>query len=534
MKHRSFISFTAKAAALVAITGGIFLLGSYLFFDADVAFWGKDGERAALRHAARGEDEVLTIGYALAPADLEPTRFDPVTRSYLMNIYEGLVTTDRDLNVKPGIAVSWGMIDDMTWEFRLRPGVLFHNGQEVGIGDVMASIERAVTYDGSQLGNLLNTVAEVEEAGDGRLRILTRAPDPLLLQKLAVVSIFPGGQETFGQPVGTGPYKVESYNGGEMRLVRFAEYWGRQPAFHRVVLRSIPDRHDRVDALNDGEIDLLTNTPPTAACSQVTQYSAAEGCLGFSATDIVVKAVPSLEVGYLALNLKNVLLKQDVVREALRKSFDSEIFVDLSYGFARVADQFVSSGVFGFDPGIEAKSYDIVAAKAMVASVLDNELERPVLLFDYVEGLDSLAQYVRGQMGQLGIDVALNPVSDAELQEKIALGSSDMFFIGWRSELGDASDFLQAVAHTRDTGEGYGLFNGGNYSNVQVDGLIEASQLELDQGKRLEYMQKAMKTLVSDDIMGIPLFEADTLFAYQNHLIFEPRVDGYVVAAEIQ
>lgn len=512
--------------ALGGLVVAVVLLGVYLFAGDRLLY--SLGNGGDLHGASRDPSEVLTIGYAFNPPSLEPTHFDPLTRSRLVDVYEGLVLTNRNLKLEPGLAVSWGLIDSLTWEFRLRPDVTFHDGRPMRAEDVIYSLERAVGYEGSQLRDLLSTVEGVELSGSDRIRIHTEVPDPLLLQKMALVYIFPEGYDTFDVPMGTGPYRFVSKENGTIKLQRNPNYWGPLPAFSMVELIVIESRRDRLAALEEGRLKVLNNLPPSAGCGLIDGFHNTEGCDAIQGGDIQVKSIPSLQVSYLSFNFDHELFGLHTVREALSKSFDSQVFIDIAFGFAKPADQFVSSGVFGFNPAIEQREYDLEEARKLMDSVIGSSFERIVVTFDYPQALQPVGEYVQQQLGELGIDVILNPLSDRELQERITSGESELFYLGWRSELGDAVDFLQAVAHSD------GLFNGANYSNMEVDRLIEESTENLEEEERLLQMQEAMEAIVEEDIIGVPLFESETIFAFQKDIQFEPRVDGYVFASEIK
>jgi ABC-type transport system substrate-binding protein len=208
--------------------------------------------------------------------------------------------------------------------------------------------------------------------------------------------------------------------------------------------------------------------------------------------------------------------------------------VDIAGGYAQPVRQFVSSGVFGFNPEIEGYVFDMKKALATAEPVTSQSFEQLLVTLDYAVGNDVVAQYIQDQFRQIGIDVLLNPLSGQEFQEKLESGSSEFYYLGWRSELGDANDFLQNVAHSRDQDGLSGQYNGTGYLNPEADELIDSSLHDLNVKTRLKSMQDAMKILVEDDIAGIPLFETQTIFAYNNKLQFEPRVDGYIYAAEIR
>jgi peptide/nickel transport system substrate-binding protein len=259
-----------------------------------------------------------------------------------------------------------------------------------------------------------------------------------------------------------------------------------------------------------------------------------EGVNPIDDSNISIKTIPSLEVGFIIFNFSNTILRSKEMRLALSEAIDSQIFVDLAFGFAKPAAQFVSSGVFGFNPNIKKIVYDLDGAKEKAGRLLDQSIEINEISFDYPESLEAVGQYIQQQFKELGIDVILNPLSDADLQEKIISGDSDMYYLGWKCELGDAQDFFDSIIHSRDLKRNFGQFNAANYKNEKVDKLIESSRQNLDIKLRLADLQEIMRIISEDDIVGIPLFESDTIFAYLKKLQFEPRVDGYMHADEVK
>lgn len=523
-----------KIAGIGLYIAVLAVIGYMLFSGGQISFLGNSVNPFGQQSATVSREE-LKIAYAYMPKSLEPTLFDSVTRSYLADIYEGLVKTDRNLIIQPAVAVSWGLVDPTTWEFRLRDGIKFHNGQSVTPDDVIASIDRARNFEGSELKTLLNTIDSVTSAGSDRIRIKTKVPDPLLLNKLAVTYIFPAAMSDFEKPVGTGPYEFVSEDQFKMVLSAFPGYWGDKPVFRQVDLQYIPDPNDRVSALEKDEVQLLANLPPSVACSKTDKYKDAAGCTPLKNPNVSIKSIPSLEVSFLVFNQNVPLFKDKAVKDAINQAFDPQTFVDLAYGFARPVGQYVSNGVFGFSPDVNKLPFDLAAAKSVLLKIENADIFTQLTVdFDYPSSLQAIGEYVQSQMEELGIRVNLNPLSDDQLLEKIRNGSSQFYFLGWRSELGDSMDFLQAVAHSKDLKRGYGLYNGANYLDANVDQLIEKAQSDLNTESRLKSLQDAMRIISSDDVYGVPLYESETIFAFTNDINFEPRVDGYIHASEIK
>ncbi len=496
-------------------------LGTRLFFEDELsgALNSLQSQKPAESADKNTANSNISIGYAFSPQSLEPTLFNPVTRSRLVDIYEGLVRTDRNLKIEPALALSWGLIDPKTWELKLRPDVKFHSGRRLEMQDVIASIKRAQTWQNSQLKNLLSTIDSLHAVSAQKLRIITKNSDPLLINKLAVVFIFPREIADFENPVGTGPYRFIAKNGNEITLAAFQNYWGRRPYFKQVTLKTIPDKNDRISALEKGGIDLLADVPPSSAKP-------------LSSENFLIKTVPSLETNFLVFNTQNSLLKDPSLRLAIAKSLNRQTFVDLADGYAHPVSQFVSNGIFGFNPELKNQLFDQGAATKLLPQN-SKTFERLALTLDYPQGLEVLGQYIQAQLRALGIDLKLNPLPTADLQQKIKDRKSDFYYLGWKSELGDSDDFLKNVVHSRDEKGLYGEFNGSNFQNRNIDELIEKSEQDLNPKTRLKNLQNIMKVIVQDYVIGVPLFESDTIFAGNKNLNFDPRIDGYILASEI-
>jgi peptide/nickel transport system substrate-binding protein len=458
-------------------------------------------------------NETLQIAYAFGPDSYEPTLFDPVVRSRLVDVYETLVKTDRNLQPEPGLALSWGRINDTTWEFKLRPDVLFHDGTAFDADDVIDSFNRASDYRESGLRDILNTVESLEKIDNLTIHINTRQPDPLLVNRVSTVFIFPSEKTDFQIPVGTGPYKFISDSNGVFELVRNTEYWGELPHYLKVNVLTIPNRFDRLDLLKSGEVHLLANVPPSFS-QELIQHPA-----------ITLTSLPSLEVNYLVFNINSELLSDKRIREAISIAFDKRAFAEFSNGYARPSNQFVSPGIFGFNPEIEQKEQNLEKAKELVRSY--DPFRRPEITIDMSSGTELIGEYIDDQLDEIGISAEINTMSWDDLRNKIIQRESEMYYLGWRSELGDASTFYENAVYSE------GRFNGGDYESKKVDQLIDLSLENLNTEERLTQLHEIMRIIIEEDIIGVPLFEGDIIYGIRAGVHFTPRLDGYIYACEI-
>jgi peptide/nickel transport system substrate-binding protein len=519
---------TLKALGYIAFFGVMVWLAVILFFEAEYngvidKFSGLTGDEGAKHEVSK-----LVIAEPLPMQGFEPTVFDSFTRQRLNNIYEGLIKPDRDLNMKPALALSWGMIDGRTWEFVLRPDVIFHDGTDLDAEDVYESIMRSRDLKTSQLKDLLSTIKDVRIVDDLIVVVETYAPDPLLLQKLATVYVLPSltleqyGDEVIDQPVGTNSYQVESLSpNGVLGLKRFDRYWGDLPVFREVEYVTVSNTAGRAQAIRDGSVDVLDYVPHDFV-GEIEEFGG----------EYDLYSVPSLEVQFIMFNGNRKLLQDPDLRRAVVRAIDREGYAKYLGEFARPSYQFVSNGVFGFNPDIYEFEYDLDAATNLLK---DLELDEEPVKVCLPKGLENLGEYLTIQFAEVGLKPIVEYLEGAEYLKALQRGRFDIYFMGFRSELGDASDFFTSVVHSQETvgDEQYGQYNFAKYSDKELDELIEAQEHELDEQTRLEILQSIMERVVEIDVLGTPLFEYETVFAAKKNLKFEPRIDGFIYLNEL-
>ncbi len=477
------------------------LSGGYLMFEKEI----QDYLGATV--IEESSDEALKIAYIFGPSDLNPMTSDQTVRSRLHDVYEGLVSADSSLRIVPALAVSWGVLDDQTWEFILRPDVQFHDGQPLTVQDVLYSFDLARD---SEIADLLANVEAIVISGENVIQIQTSSPDPLLLAKLSHVPVVKENFEDFKNPIGTGKYQViDADLPDKISYQAFENHWSSDLSSFKIVeISTIRDKQSRINALKDGEIDFLANVPPDAVED-----------LEFE--KVRITSIPTLEVGFIMFNFFDQNFKEKLLREAIAKAIDRNVFLELAQGFATTQSQFVSSGVFGYNPDILIPERDSENAQKQV-QLLSSQFQNLQTEFYFPQELGLLGDFIKEELAKISIDVTLRPVSATDYQSLLVRGDMPFYYLGWRSELGDALPFLQNVVASQ------GEYNGSNYANLDLDRQIAAAGQNMNVKTRLKAMQDAMKTLVEDEIIGVPLFETSFIYAYDQELEFTPRVDGAV------
>lgn len=433
--------------------------------------------------------------------DISPYGLNLNNVTRIRNIYEGLVAFDRNLRIVPALAVSWGNISDTSWEFRLREGVQFHDGSAFVAQDVVDAFEKAKASGNNQIATYISSIKDISVSEGNRIVVTTYSPDPLLLSKLTKLFIHREGD------IGTGPYQLDEWIRGEQfSLKAFPDYWGKMPEFQKVHYEVITSRLEREQAFANGDIDILVG---------LTEEQALE-----LPEDQVISSY-GLEVNFLMFQLDDPLFEDQNVREAILTLIDPEQIESIGNHFVRSVSQFIAPGVFGYNQDISAYSYD---PDKEARDLFGKRLER--VTFDHLRSYRTLSEYLARQLRKAGFSVNENAVEPDILLKKIGHNESQLFLIGWQAEDGDAGGFFDAFIHSQ------GSFNNGRYSNSEVDELIEESRTEMNPQKRLALLQE-IGAKVSEDLIGIPLFETSRLFALKEGIKWEPRLDGQVLAVEV-
>ncbi len=448
------------------------------------------------------ENKSLTIALSTAATDLSPYSLNLNNLMRTRNLYEGLVAFDRNLKIIPALALSWGNLNKTTWEFKLRRGVKFHDGSPFNAYSVVESFNRTKSEGGSQVNTYISTIKKINVINPFNIRIITNAPDPLILSRLTRLFITKKGD------VGTGPYIIKNWKKGVMlNLSVFSDYWGRAPAYTKVAYVTTKNRSQRQHDYEIGKTDILVAVPPEQALNMNRRQ---------------LKTQYGLEENFLMFNMQNKLLKDRSVREAIRTIFDPAKIEAIGNNFIRQSTQFVAPGVYGYNADIPIFNY---SEKKRAKHLFGNRLE-PITL-DYISTYQTLAEYVVKQLKEAGFSVKIHPLTPNELLSRIRTNKADMFIIGWQAENGDAGDFLDAFVHSD------GEFNHGRYKNEELDAKIDVARQELNPKKRLAMLQELIK-LVDNELIGVPLFESSRLYAVRPGIKWKPRIDGLVLASEVE
>lgn len=231
---------------------------------------GGTSEASGTAQTAKNKD-VLRVAANAEASTLDPSQTtDASSQQIFNNIFETLVYEDEAQNITGKLAESYEQVNDTTYLFHLRQGVKFTNGEELKASDVVFTYTRDA--ESPKTTSYFRDVASVTAKGDYDVEIVLTKPSAPFLAGLTFAStgivnekaITEAGENTGIQPVGTGPYKLQSWDKGvKLILERNEDYWGEKPVFRTVEVVAVPEGTNRTIELESGNVDIALEIPVT-------------------------------------------------------------------------------------------------------------------------------------------------------------------------------------------------------------------------------------------------------------------------------
>jgi peptide/nickel transport system substrate-binding protein len=485
---------------------------------------------ASLTEAA-AEDRVRTkevvIGLGAEPRTmLAATIVDWTTNNMLEHIYDRLLDRDpKTFKPKPMLAESWRIVNDTTWEFKLRKGVRFHNGEPFSAQSVKATIDYALdpaTKSHFAAGAYWGLVKEVQVVDDSTVRFVTKQPWPNLIDSASLTNslMMPakalrelGPQKLAQQPIGTGPFKFVEWKRDErLVLERNPDYWQGPADVSRVTFRFIPEFSSRMAALLSGEIDIMKDVPPHAV--EVIERSGRAR----------LRATVSSRINYLALvNLKPGPMQDARVRRAMNHAVDvEELIKQVLKGRATRMCGPLSPANVDYAP-VECYRHDPALAQALFKEAgldpksLSLTLDTPSGRYPLDKDV-SLA--IAAQLQRLGIKVNVVVNEWGTHLDKIKnRNTGDMFFLGWGPAL-HGQGTMQPLFLADQTYSSYG-----NHP-VLNEKIARASTLLDPQARADAYAE--LQRLVHAEAPWVFLWQQHDLYGVASQVEWTPRADEKV------
>lgn len=499
--------------------------------------------------------EKLTIGLASEPTSLDP-HFHNLGPNNAMSvhIFDRLIAQDEKQRLSPGLAVSWKPVDDLTWEFKLRQGVKFHDGSDFNADDVVCTMARApeVPNSPSGYGTYLKG-KEVVKIDDYTVHFKTAAPYPLMGNDISTIPVISevgcaATTEDFNAgtaAIGTGPFKFESYTPGEsIVLTRNDNYWGDAPIWSEVVYRPITSGPSRVASLLAGDVDMITGVPTTDIATlkgngNVTLSQGASNRVIYLHMDQFRENSPFVKANG-GGDIKNPLM--DVrVRTAISKAINRDAIVErVMEGVAIPAGQLLPEGFFGVSDKLDVVAYDPEGAKALLAEAgygdgFEMTIHGPN---DRYINDAKIAEAVAQMLTRVGIKTAVETMPRSVYFGRASTGAEgnlpefSFILVGWGAGSGEASSPLKSLIATYDKSAGMGSANRGRHSDPETDALIKEALRTVDDAKRQALLAAATERAIGNVAIIPTHFQVNT-WASKKGLRYIARTDEYTLATGV-
>jgi len=490
----------------------------------------------------------LAIGIGADVTAIDP-HYHNVTpnNNVAAHIFDYLVLRDERQKTIPGLAESWRTIDPVTWEFKLRRGVKFHDGSDFTAADVVASIERVPTVPNSPSPFTAYTkqIKEMVVVDPLTIRFRTATPYPLMPSDMTQVAIISKSAakattEDFNSgkaAIGTGPYKLVRYaKGDRIELARFDGYWGGKTPWEKVTLRLLPSDAPRVAALLAGDVQAIENVPTSDAAhlrtdKRVSLYRTVADRLIYLHMDSERDVSPFVTDREGKPLSKNPL-KDSRVRKAISKAINRQALAErVMEGEAVPTGQLLPEGFFGYAKNLKAEPYDPEGAKKLLTEAgYPNGFGLTIHSPNnrYVNDA-KVAQAVAQMLTRVGIATRVEAMPSATFFPQATEFKFSFVLVGWSSGTGEASSPLKALIATPSREKGFGTANRGHYSNVKVDLMLEDALVTVDDAKREALLQRATELAINDTAI-VPLYHQVSLWGARNGIGYVPRTDENTLA----
>ena len=503
---------------------------------------------------AIAKDREVAIGLQAAITSMDPHYHNlSPNNSMMLHIFEPLIKRDSNQRLVPGLAISWKAIDDLTWEFKLRKNVRFHDGSPFTAEDVLFTLKRVpnVPNSPSSFATFTKPIVDAKATDPHTLVFKTASPHVLLPSDLASVMIVSraSGEKAATEDynsgkaaVGTGPYRFAEYVPNQ-RVVLKANYgyWGGEEPWDKITFKILTNPAARVAALLSGDVQLI-ETVPTADIAKLAKDPK------YSLSDKV-----SNRVIYVHLNqgteksppfvtdksgkpLEKNPFRDSRVRKALSVAINRDAIADRVMERKAVpAAQLLPDFFYGTSKNLKPAKFDPEGAKRLLA-----EAGYPNGFALTIHGPNNryindekVAQAIAQFYTRIGIDAKVETMPSSVYFTRASKLEFGYMVLGWGTESGEQGSSLRSLLATFDPAKGMGVTNRGRYSNPELDKALSTALVTMDEKMREALIQKAAEIAMNDTAL-IPIHYEVSTWASAKGYRYTARTDQYTLGMELK
>lgn len=463
------------------------------------------------------EPDTLVMMIESSPTNLDPrVGLDGQSERIDELIFDALLTHNDHLNIQPGLAEKWENPDPLTYIFHLHPGVTFHDGRPLTSRDVKWTFDSLLEGKvRSTKGATYRFVDHIDTPNNLTVIFHLKQPDASLLWNLSegAIGIVPdgSGQDFSSHPIGSGPFRfVSAETDKEVILVRNENYWGGPPRIQRVRFMVVPDATTRALELRKGSADATMNAIAYDALPVLAREA-----------DLQILRAPGTVLGYMGFNLRDPILKDARVRQAIAYSLDRETIIhNLFRDAARPAASLLPPESWAYDGDVPHYDYNPEKARQLLDAA--GYPEHGGVRFHLTmktstdEGTRLLAAVLQQQLRAVGIALDIRTFEFATFFSDVTRGEFQLYSLRWIGGNEDPDIFEYIYHSSRIPPNGA---NRGYYVNPRVDVLIDQARMSSDQAVRKEIYDELQRILASDE-------PTINLWYFDNILVASKRVQN--------
>lgn len=425
-------------------------------------------------------------------------------------IYDGLLSYDFDLTPKPRLAESWEISPDgLSYTFRLREGVKWHDGTPLTAEDVVFTTTEFLPKTSPRARSTFGNVKSVSAVDELTVQFEMKKSFPAFLTALNISSvpivpahIYRGSDFESNPmndtPIGTGPFKLKEWKRGEyIHLVRNEDYWELgKPYLDEVYVRIIPDVAARANAFETGVVD--------AVRAPYVEYVDLKRLSGLPNTEEAIKGNElNLPIAWVMFNLRKPPFNDKRFRQAVYHAIDRKFIRDtIWFTYATIATGPIATSSPFYEADVKQYDYDLEKAKALLDDMGLAPGPKGIrasfeIMPPDIPTFSRMAEYIRQQLAQIGLEAKIVKVDQGTWSKR--LGQFDFeISLNWLSQLGDPAIGVSRNYHSQNVVQGSPFGNNGGYENKEVDALFDQAAAEVDFEKRKQLYSQIQKILVED------------------------------------
>lgn len=493
---------------------------------------GLPGAGAALAQEAPRRGGILNVVQNWEPAMLTAA-FNPSTPIVLVSskIMEGLVAYDAKQQPIPALATSWTVSPDgLTYTFKLREGVKWHDGKPFSAADVAFSISEVWSKLHPRSGVTWSNLAGVETPDAMTVVVKLSKPVPFLLSMLGNwdAQVIPKHlyentdirtNPANNAPVGTGPFVFKEWQRGQyIRLERNPNYWQEgKPYLDQVIVKVMPEGGSRAAAVEAGEAHLGQFNPvaPSDLKRLLAKPELAVTTEGYQ----MFAPMALIEV-----NTRNEYLKDKRVRQAIMHALDRKFILDnILYGYGKIATgPLTSDSPFYTTDGVPLYGQDLKKANALLDEAgfpRKGSAPRFKLTTELAPSpeFSRMAEYLKQSLARIGIEVEIRSSDNPTFLRRVYTDYDFNLAINFIFMFADPSAGVQRLYYAPNIRKGVAFANASGYSNPELDKVWERAREENDLAKRKVLFAQAQRT-IAEDLPIMNLFEFSFTTVYNKKL----------------